>query len=305
MAKEYEGFKKTYKSLEQSADKYTLAAVAKLGKRVIATWEILSDIQLTVRAAAGKAVRDGVDPSDLGKLMGHPAVKELLSGWNEMANRLDEDIKIVDTFTKEASDLCDDIKKLYGKIEDDLEDRKDSSESKKDIAKLKLEVEKTYKSVKEAHLEAPTLVGAKMRDYGKKLVNEIKDVLKEGANSVNEFALKEQELDYDLRDRVLARNMNEATSLRIEVVEACEEAVNMLPNNRAGAAEKVKGLAASMKRLTELGRDHAKLKSENLDMLQRNKKGPMVIKALDSIIDSLATANKAFNATILAIRKVG
>jgi ParB-like chromosome segregation protein Spo0J len=291
---EYEKFKKTYAGFKSALAECSSDFGQKVYTKVDYVFgHTLRGENFLAQAVQSAVENDGVDRSDICKLMVHPKVKEAIVAMNVTANTLDERIKDFDSYIKRMTDLGDDLEKLDKAIAKDLKSRSKSSQSRDDIVALQKTVVEDLQRARTVVKETSSRIAKEMRSYGKDMVGEIRQIMSNSASKAKSGdSMIEQHKFFNERNLKAARG--KAMTLFRQVHAACTEAVKLADTSKENALEQLKVAKGALSEVTAFVEDYEKVFQKHMKILTNRGSSPFPLEVRDLMLKGVEGGKKLY-----------
>ena len=305
MAKEWAKFDTEYKKIKTTYAKHTKDEAAATSQRMRLSSANCSEGEANLKSATVAARRDGVTGSTSSDFMKNAKFKEAVLLLTKAAGSLDDEVKRLDTFSKDAESAVGELNALKTKIEKDLKGRKDSSESKKDIENLQSQIEKDLKDFGGYAKLAKEKVLPYHRNYTGNLQKTINKILAE-APDAQAREVEGNEAPQKFTDRVLNKYLQQCLIGLRSVQAACEKAIELAAEGKnADAAGQLKQAAATRKEISEVATEYARLAKDHADALNNSKDKSKIVDAIAKMAKADESAERAVRGVTTTKRKAG
>jgi len=305
VAKEWAKFDAEYKKIKTTYAKHTKDEAGTTSQRMRLASANCSEGEANLKSSTVAARREGVTGSTSADFMKNAKFKEAVLLLTKAAGTLDDEVKRVDTFSKDAETAVGELNSLKTKIEKDLKGRRDSSESKKDIEALQDQIEKDLKDFGGYAKLAKEKVLPYYRSYTANLQKTINKILAE-APEAQAREVEGNEAPQKFTDRVLNKYLQQCVIGLRNVQAACEKAIELAAEGKnADAAGQLKQAAATRKEINEIATEYAKLAKDHSDAVNNSKDKSKIVDAIAKMAKADEAAERAVRGVTTTLRKAG
>jgi len=277
MSKEWDDILKAHKKLQPQIKKFDSSIAEKKIKQIKVALETAWDAEDAFAAALKIAREAGLKGKKPADFIADKGFKATLGKLKKEAEQHAKEVKILDSFSKQATPTFKELTKLLVKVKKNI--------NKKDKEQVKVQTALTadHEKVKcSAHSKgkltpAETFYGARLDRVVDRVINKSKDAGKSGpaGDAAKLIELKE-----------LAKNSKATDKMAAQIEKLCVSAMKKAQTDNKAATQYLKKASKLLDRQKEFNTTYLKVKKKNADLIKKSKDKFKILKGIAAILSS-------------------
>lgn len=299
MIREWEKFHAEFKKLKSTADRYSDKIAGGYLKQITQSKTACDKAEMELSQAVDEAREGGVTGKTLDDFMKFKDFAAARKKMDTALTGLDDDIKGLSTYCREAQKLSDQIVTLHKALEKDLKARKSVSDGRKETEALLDDIDAQYQRlmIVVAHKNRPPRASLLYVDlFPKTLAKIIANAPKVGASSSP--GLPEMFDLSTLKDKVTRALTGSNRAIR-----ACADATDAMPADPVAATKSLKSARDELDKLKTVDRAYREAAVKHHKLIAAAPESAKIEKLMASIAKSLQAAERAVLAAAAVVKK--